>query len=219
MPHDASIDGGGAGVAAQPWLKDRFARPLRRIAGCSLRRDAEGGIHAAIAVVDAATLAPLDRGSASIALDRESDGEAAAIGACALALAALREAPELLLVDGHGIDHPQRAGLAVRLGLATDLPCIGVATELLVGSSVTALHDMRGAYTPLRDAGTQVGWMLRSLPGHPPLVVSPGHRVAMASVAELVLRFTGNARLPEPVAAAQRMLDGAIGTTGSRAAD
>ena len=67
------------------------------------------------------------------------------------------------------------------------------------------LHEMRGAFTPLRDGGQQIGWLLRSKPGCLPLVVSPGHRVAMASAAELVMRFVGTYRLPEPTRLADRL--------------
>ena len=42
-------------------------------------------------------------------------------------------------------------------------------------------------------------------PGCLPLVVSPGHKVAMASAAELVMRFVGKYRLPEPTRLADRL--------------
>ena len=68
-----------------------------------------------------------------------------------------------------------------------------------------ALHEMRGAFTPLRDGKEHIGWLLRSKPGCLPLIVSPGHRVAMASAAELVMRFVTRYRLPEPTRLADRL--------------
>ncbi|MBP6799494.1 MAG: endonuclease V, partial [Luteimonas sp.] len=69
----------------------------------------------------------------------------------------------------------------------------------------TALHDMRGAFTPLRDGREQIGWMLRSKVRCNPLVVSPGNRVSMASTPELVMRYTTTYRLPEPTRLADRL--------------
>ena len=104
---------------------------------------------------------------------------------------------DLAFVDGHGIAHPRRLGIAAHFGVASGVPTIGVAREVLVGT-MAALHQTRGAYTPLRDGREQIGWVLRSKPGCNPLFVSPGHRVAMASAAELVMRFVTTYRLPEP---------------------
>jgi deoxyribonuclease V len=64
---------------------------------------------------------------------------------------------------------------------------------------------VRGAYTPLRRDGRQIGWLLRSKPKCNPLIVSPGHRVAMASAADLVMRFVRSYRLPEPTRLADRL--------------
>ena len=69
----------------------------------------------------------------------------------------------------------------------------------------TALHEMRGAFTTLRDKGEQIGWLLRSKPACLPLVVSPGHRVAMATAPEMVMRFVTTYRLPEPTRLADRL--------------
>ena len=83
--------------------------------------------------------------------------------------------------------------------MATGLPTIGVATRILVGDGIVP-HQTRGAYTALRDRGEQTGWLLRSKVECDVLVVSPGHRVAMASAADLVMRYVIPAhRLPEPL--------------------
>src|SRR5690606_3758861 len=105
-----------------------------------------------------------------------------------LALKALPRAPDLAFVDGHGIAHPRGLGIAAHFGVATGLPSIGVAKKILVGSG-SEPHQMRGAYTPLRHERAQLGWILRSKVDCDPLVVSPGHRVSMASAADLVMRF------------------------------
>jgi deoxyribonuclease V len=121
------------------------------------------------------------------------------------ALALLSTQPDMVLIDGQGIAHPRRLGIAAHFGVATDLPTIGVAKKVLIGTSSTTLHDMRGAFTTLRDDGEQIGWLLRSKVGCLPLVVSPGHRVALATAPEMVLRFVTTYRLPEPTRLADRL--------------
>ena len=121
------------------------------------------------------------------------------------ALSLLSAKPDLCFIDGHGIAHPRRLGIAAHFGVATDLPTIGVAKKVLVGTTSTKLHDMRGAFTTLRDEGQQIGWLLRSKVGCLPLILSPGHRVAMATAPEMTMRFVTTYRLPEPTRLADRL--------------
>ena len=121
------------------------------------------------------------------------------------ALSLLSAKPDVCFIDGHGIAHPRRLGIAAHFGVATDLPTIGVAKKVLVGTTSTKLHDMRGAFTTLRDEGQQIGWLLRSKVGCLPLILSPGHRVAMATAPEMTMRFVTTYRLPEPTRLADRL--------------
>lgn len=45
------------------------------------------------------------------------------------AWAQLQQKPGLIFVDGHGISHPRRLGVASHFGLLVDVPTIGVAPE------------------------------------------------------------------------------------------
>src|SRR3989338_1373149 len=45
----------------------------------------------------------------------------------------LEQEPDLLLVNGVGIAHPRKIGLASHLGLALNLPTIGITSKLLAG--------------------------------------------------------------------------------------
>ena len=117
------------------------------------------------------------------------------------AFAKLRARPDLVICDGHGRAHPRRFGLACHLGVALDLPSIGVAKSRLVGEH-RAPGPRRGAHAALRDGGEVIGAVVRTQPGVAPVYVSVGHRVSLATARRLALRFAPRFRLPEPTRAA-----------------
>lgn len=84
----------------------------------------------------------------------------------------LRSIPDLLLVDGHGIAHPRRAGLAVFVGLSLELPTVGVAKSLLTGKIVKSL----GIFSPIFLQGKEVGYLVLK-EGSRKYYLSPGHLV------------------------------------------
>jgi deoxyribonuclease V len=192
-----------AELASRVLVRDGFVRPLRTVAGCDVRFEDQGASgHATVVVLDADTLEPVEQRVACLAATMPYVPGLLSFRVLPMLLAAfsqLSRAPDLLLVPGSGIAHPYRFGIAAHLGVATGVPSIGVARNVLTGTSVTQLHEMRGAFVPLRQGREQIGWLLRSKVGADPLVVSPGHRVAMASTAELVMRFVTGFRLPEPI--------------------
>jgi deoxyribonuclease V len=202
-------------LAQRVSLKDAFPKALRTIAGFDVGFEDEGATTRAAAVLlDAANLQVLETQVVRLPTRMPyipgllSFRELPALLA---ALSSLSAPPDLAFIDGHGIAHPRRLGIAAHFGVASDLPTIGVATKVLVGESSTALHEMRGAFTTLRDEGQHIGWLLRSKPGCLPLIVSPGHRVAMATAPEMTMRFVTSHRLPEPTRLADRLasrLDG-----------
>ena len=196
-------------LAAKLILRDEFAKPLRTIAGFDVGFEEDGAITRAAAVLmDADSLDVIASEVARLPTRMPyipgllSFRELPALLA---ALELLPQSPDLAFLDGHGIAHPRRLGIAAHFGVVTGLPSIGVAKKILVGETRTNLHDMRGAFTPLRQDAEQIGWVLRSKPGCLPLIVSPGHRVAMASAPELVMRYVTTYRLPETTRLADRL--------------
>ncbi|NTU82178.1 MAG: deoxyribonuclease V [Chloroflexales bacterium] len=112
------------------------------------------------------------------------------------ALGQLRAPPDLVICDGQGIAHPRRLGIASHIGVLSGLPTIGCAKSLLVGRHGD-LPDERGARVPLTYRKEQVGWALRTRPGVKPVYISPGHRVAIGTAADLVMACVTRYRLPE----------------------
>lgn len=109
----------------------------------------------------------------------------------------LAQKPDLLFVDGHGISHPRRLGVASHFGLLVDVPTIGVAKKRLCGQFMLP-GDEPGALAPLMDKNEQLAWVWRSKARCNPLFVSTGHRVALDSALTWVQRCIKGYRLPEP---------------------
>ncbi|MDU0923741.1 deoxyribonuclease V [Raoultella ornithinolytica] len=109
----------------------------------------------------------------------------------------LAQKPDLLFVDGHGISHLRRLGVASHFGLLVDVPTIGVAKKRLCGQFMLP-GDEPGALAPLMDKNEQLAWVWRSKARCNPLFVSTGHRVALDSALTWVQRCIKGYRLPEP---------------------
>lgn len=113
------------------------------------------------------------------------------------ACGSLTVTPDLIMVDGQGIAHPRRMGLASHLGLFLDTPTIGCAKSRLCGS-----HEVPGAepgsYADLVDAGEIIGAALRTKAGQKPVYVSIGHKVDLPTAIHWVLACCRGYRLPEP---------------------
>ena len=129
-----------------------------------------------------------------------------------LALAAgekLTITPDLIMVDGQGIAHPRRFGLASHLGLLWDKPTIGCAKSLLCGR-----HEVPGAeagsYAEIIDGGETIGAALRTRAGASPVYVSIGHKVDLDTAVSWVLKCCRGYRLPEPTRLAHLAAGGSL---------
>lgn len=160
---------------------------------------------------------PGDRGWAAAALADDvvvAGGEAGA--AYEAGLLALREgllleravrllprAPDVLLVNATGRDHPRRAGLALHLGAMLDTPTIGVTHRPLLARGEWP-PDEPCAWSPLLLEGECVGSWLRTRQGTRPLAVHAAWRTGPEDAVAIVLAATRSARTPEPIRAARR---------------
>lgn len=119
----------------------------------------------------------------------------------------LSRRPDLLFVDGHGISHPRRLGVASHFGLLVDVPTIGVAKKRLCGRFEPLGEDV-GEQQPLIDKGEQLGWVWRSKKRCNPLFVATGHRVSTDTALLWVQRCMAGYRLPEPTRWADAVASG-----------
>ncbi len=112
--------------------------------------------------------------------------------------------PELVMVDGQGIAHPRRLGVAAHLGLWLDLPTIGVAKSRLYGR-YSEVGEQRGDWTPLYAGKETIGAVLRSRAKVKPVFISPGHRITLETSLAWVMSCLGRTKLPEPTRLADRL--------------
>ena len=110
----------------------------------------------------------------------------------------IRRVPDVFVLDGQGIAHPQGLGLAAHFGLLTDLPSIGCAKSRLVGEH-RSVPKQRGAFAYLYLHRKRVGAVVCTRDKRNPVFVSPGHRVDIASSITVVLDCCSTYRLPEPI--------------------
>ncbi|MDR0806891.1 MAG: deoxyribonuclease V [Enterobacteriaceae bacterium] len=106
--------------------------------------------------------------------------------------------PQLVFVDGQGIAHPRRLGVASHFGLLVDVPTIGVAKNRLCGK-FAPLSDKVGDLAPLTDGDEQIGWVWNSKARCKPLYISIGHRISQESALNWVQCCMRGYRLPEPI--------------------
>jgi deoxyribonuclease V len=108
------------------------------------------------------------------------------IPAILAALATLSTTPDLFMVDGHGIAHPRRMGIAAHLGVHLDMPSIGVAKSRLTGK-FDMPGNLKGDKSPLM-AGEEQNRNSAAQPRQckPSVFISPGHSVAMDMACDIV---------------------------------
>ena len=124
--------------------------------------------------------------------------------ALAAAVSALDPAPDILLVDATGVDHPRRAGLAVHLGAVLGVATVGVTHRSLVARGEPPAELVRGATSPLILDGEEVARWVCTRTGTRALVAHAAWRTDPATAASVVLATsTGAGRTPVPLARAR----------------
>lgn len=114
--------------------------------------------------------------------------------------------PDILVVDGHGIAHPRRMGIASHFGAVANHATIGCAKNLLFGK-YTEPGVEKGSVSPIMDKAEQIGWAYRSKAKTNPVYVAPGHLVGMQQSLDIMKACTGKYRIPEPTRLAHELVN------------
>ena len=104
---------------------------------------------------------------------------------------------DAVILDAQGLAHPRRMGLASHVGLFVDVPTVGCAKSVLVGSFEEPEVE-KGSATDLVHRGEVLGRAVRTRERVSPVYVSVGNRIDLDSSVELVLASSTRYRLPEP---------------------
>jgi len=117
----------------------------------------------------------------------------------------LKNEPDVFMLDGQGLAHPRRFGLACHVGLLLDRPSLGCAKSRLCGT-----HDEPGLRTGcsrrLIHKGKIIGRVVRTRDGVKPVYISIGHKITLDAAVRLTRRCCRRYRLPEPTRLAHRLV-------------
>lgn len=105
--------------------------------------------------------------------------------------------PDVLMLDGHGIAHPRRMGIATHFGVVMQTVTLGCAKSRLAGSFEEPANEPR-AYSDLIHRQEVIGKVLRTKKNCKPVFVSPGNLITMEESLDIVLQCIGKYRIPEP---------------------
>lgn len=178
-------------LAEKAALYDAFGK-VRLIAGldCSYFEDR---IIGGAVVIDLDTLEPVEKAHSILKLDFPYIPGLLAYREAPAMISAVRKLKsdvDVLMVDGFGTNHPRRCGIATQIGLALELPTLGVGKSFLCG-------DIRDdSYVYQRDE--RVGKLVYFKGSKRPIYVSPGHRISLDTGVELVEKCLRSGRIPEP---------------------
>lgn len=114
--------------------------------------------------------------------------------------------PDLLVVDGHGIAHPRRMGIAAHFGTLTGQASMGCAKKMLVGNFAEP-SLMQDTFSPIIDKQEQIGYAYRSKYKVKPVFVSPGHLIGMENCLDVIRKCVGKYRIPEPTRLAHELVN------------
>jgi deoxyribonuclease V len=124
---------------------------------------------------------------------------------CIAAVDKLRRQPDVFIIDGQGIAHPRRLGLAAHLGLFFDKPTIGCAKSRLTGTYKEPPLE-KGTYSLLKDKDEVIGAVVRTRTNVKPVFVSAGNKCLLKDAINITLACAIKYRLPEPTRLAHQLV-------------
>ncbi len=125
--------------------------------------------------------------------------------ACIAAVEKLKKEPDVFLVDGQGVAHPRRLGLASHLGLFFDGVTVGCAKSRLTGYFEEPAFE-KGSYSLLEDKNETIGAVVRTRTNVKPVFVSVGNKCTLEDAIKITLACTTKYRLPEPTRLAHQIV-------------
>ena len=178
-----------------------LATPIRYIGGADIAYDkASDSVHAGVVVLDYETMEIVCSSSIVDTIQfpyipgllsfRE-------IPSILKAWEVLPIRPDVMMMDGHGIAHPRRVGVATHFGILTACPSLGCGKKHLMGNYEAPASE-KGSYSPIEDEGEIIGHVVRTCDGVKPVWISPGHGMSLMQSVEIASHCARTYRIPEP---------------------
>lgn len=125
--------------------------------------------------------------------------------ACIAVVEKLKTKPDIFIIDGQGIAHPRKLGIAAHLGLSFDKPTMGCAKSRLTGCFEDPPLE-KGSYSPLKNGEEVIGAVVRTRTNVKPVFVSVGNKCLLKDAIKIILDCTTKYRLPEPTRLAHQLV-------------
>ncbi len=108
----------------------------------------------------------------------------------------------VVIVDGSGIAHPRKCGLATFVGVALKNPSVGVTKKPLYGKFEEPKRsgESRGIFD-----GKLIGYAYKPCARCKPIYISPGNMISPETALKVVVATIRNYKLPIPIREAHRM--------------
>jgi len=117
----------------------------------------------------------------------------------------LKTKPDIFLIDGMGILHPRKMGIASHFGVITNTVSVGCGKSKLIGEFKEPINR-RFAYNPVYVDGEHRGYIVRSKVNSKPIFISTGNNISLKSALNITLLSITRYRLPEPIRLAHNFL-------------
>ncbi len=118
----------------------------------------------------------------------------------------LQTKPDIMVLDGQGIAHTRRVGIATHFGLLTDVPSIGCAKSVLTGKFIYP-GNKKFESSIMYDNGEEIGVALVTKINCKPVYISPGHKVDISTSVEIIKNCVRKYRIPEPTRLAHNLVN------------
>lgn len=110
------------------------------------------------------------------------------------------EKKSIILVDGSGIAHPRKCGLATYIAISLSLPSVGITKKRLYGEIVE-----ENGMVKLKDGKRTIGYVLKTCKRCKPIFISPGNYISPETALKVVQMCLKGYKLPEPIRAAHKL--------------
>ncbi|MGM9475812.1 endonuclease V [Pedobacter sp. GSP4] len=115
--------------------------------------------------------------------------------------------PDIVVLDGNGILHPRRMGVASHFGILANQATIGCAKSLLHGKNHQPENTKYSSAEIKNNAGDMLGFALKTKINCESVYISAGHLITQDQTLEIMKKCIGNYRIPEPTRIAHHVVN------------